>query len=259
MIDFSFYHEPPILTTQLVLEVEALSSLSMANGQPGNYYQSQRIPTLHMLYGMLENALGWHFTEDVRKEVFKKLQKTAKKKFKKNPEWADSDWLTTLPEISGSKFFSFLQYHLTIQPLAENIEVETYDDLWAQALRDSGRSFFGGSRHYDALLEDVMNRVKKKEIEFGDRSEFKDVDIETIATLPEGSKVNYRSIRSLFPQYYTSLPTIREYVDPKRSYFYTLTTTQLVHRMLSKAIENPEAPLYLGTNDGWVHATIKEL
>lgn len=259
MMDFSFYHEPPVLNTQLLLEVEALSSLSMANGQPGNYYQSQRVPTPHMLYGMLENALGWHFAEDVRKGIFKELQKVTKKKFRKDLEWATSDWLTALPKLSGSKFFSFLQYHLTIQSLTESVEVETYDDLWAQALRDSGRSFFGGSRHYDALLEDVINRAKKKEIEFGDRSEFKDVDIEAITTSPEGAKVNYRSIRPLFPQYYTSLPTIREYVDPKQSYSYTLTTTQLVHRILIEAIENPEAPLYLGTNDGWVHVTIKEL
>ena len=258
-MDFSFYQEPPVLDTQLLLEVEALSSLSMANGQPGNYYQSQRAPTTHMLYGMLENALGWHFAEDVRKEIFKELQKVTKKKFRKDPEWAISDWLTALPELSGSKFFSFLQYHLTILPLNESIDVETYDDLWSQALRDSGRSFFGGSRHYDASLESIINRVRRKEIEFGDRSEFKDVAIEAINELPEGLKVNYRSIRPMFPQYYTSLPTTREYVNPQQPYCYTLSTTQQVKTILQAAIEDPEAPLYLGTNDGWVHLTLEEL
>ncbi len=258
MIDLSFFHDPPVLDTQLTLKIEALSSLSMANGQPGNYYQSQREPTPHMLYGMLENALGWHFAEDIRKDIFKELQKAAKKQFKKNPGGAASDWLNALPETSGSKFFSFLQYHLAILPLAESVNVDTYDDLWSQALRDSGRSFFGGSRHYDATLENTMNRVKDKEVEFGDLSEFKDVDINKIEELPSGTKVNYRSIRPLFPQYYTSLPTKREYVEPRQPYQYTLTATPQVSDMICEAIADPQAPLYLGSNDGWVNVTVQK-
>ena len=258
MIDLSFFYDPPVLETEMTLKIESLSVLSMANGQPGNYYQSQRAPSSHMLYGMLENALGWHFAEDIRKSIFKQLQKDIKKQYRKDPTWASSDWLNTLPEASGAKFFSFLQYHLRILPTTEVIEANTYDDLWAQSLRDSGRSFFGGSRHYDALLENMINRVKKGEIEFGDRSEFKDADMEEIAEAPSGKKVNYRSIRPFFPQYYTSLPTKREYVDPLQPYQYTLTTTQQVSDMIYEKIANPQAPLYLGSNDGWVEVTVQK-
>lgn len=255
-MDFTFFFDPPVHSVHLTLEIDSLSPLSMASGQPGNYYQSLRIPTYHMLYGMLENALGWHFAEDIRKDIFKAMQKTAKKKFRKDAQWASSDWLNAIPESSGVKYFSFLQFHLTFDGPKQEPRVNTYDDLWAQSLRDSGRSFFGGSRHYDALLENVINRVRKGEIEFGDRSEFKDVSLEELDKLPIDAKINYRAIRSLFPQYYTSLPTIREYIEPEEPYVFDIHTTEAVSAKIIKAIENPEAPLYLGANDGWVEAKI---
>lgn len=261
-MDFSFFFEIPERSVSGLLHIEALAPLSMASGQPGNYYQSLRSPTPHMLYGMLENALGWHFAQDVRKDMFKQLQKDAKKA---NRGEAKSLWLSTQPETSDSKYFSFLQYHLEFEPSIFEPATLTYDDLWSQHLRDSGRSFFGGSRHYDASLEKTINRVRSKTIEFGDRTGFEDVKPEEIASLPDGAKVKYTSIRPLFPQYYASLPTVREYVEPIRTnkkvgdpdYLFRFNTTQKVFEMIMKALENPVAPLYLGSNDGWVHATIE--
>lgn len=258
-MDFSFFCSPPIHTTKLRLEIDALSPLSMASGQPGNYYQSLRRPTFHMLYGMLENALGWHFSEEVRRSIFKDLQKTVKKKLKKDKDWSSSEWLNNFPKPSETKFFSFLQYHLAFENLSQEPLAATHDDLWAQSLKDKGRSFFGGSRHYDVLLETVMNRVRKGEVEFGDRSEFKDFSLEELQSLPDGAKINYRSIRPLFPQYYTSLPTIREYIEPNAPYIFNIQATEAVAEMLVQAIESPAAPLYLGSNDGWIEATIIRL
>lgn len=261
-MDFSFFFDPPELTVGGILTIEALAPLSMASGQPGNYYQSLRSPSPHMLYGMLENALGWHFAEDVRKGLFKQLQKDAKKA---NKRQSKSTWLTAQPEPSNSKYFSFLQYHLEFEPSIFEPDTLTYDDLWSQNLRDSGRSFFGGSRHYDASLENTINRVRNKTIEFGDRTGFEDVKPDSLNNLSDGSKVKYTSIRHLFPQYYASLPTVREYVEPVRSnksigdpdYLFRFNTTQKVLEILVDALENPAAPLYLGSNDGWVHARIE--
>ena len=125
-MDFSFFSEPPEHTVSGLLQIEALAPLSMASGHPGNYYQSLRSPTPHMLYGMLENALGWHFAEDVRKDLFKQLQKAAKKANKKD---AKSPWLTAQPETSDSKYFSFLQYHLVFELSIFEPDTLTYDDL----------------------------------------------------------------------------------------------------------------------------------
>ena len=263
-MDFSFFFEPPELTAGAILNIEALAPLSMASGHPGNYYQSLRSPKTHMLYGMLENALGWHFAEDVRKDLFKKLQKNAKKGHKSH---AKSPWLTAQPETSDSKYFSFLHYHLEFEPSIFEPETISYDDLWSQLLRDSGRSFFGGSRHYDASLENTINRVRAKAIEFGDRIGFEDIKPDKLDQLQDGAKVKYTSIRPLFPQYYASLPTVREYVEPVRTnkkdgdpdYLFRINTTQKVLDMIIEALENPAAPLYLGTNDGWVHATIETI
>lgn len=261
-MDVSFFFEPPEHIVSGILQIEALAPLSMASGHPGSYYQSLRTPTPHMLYGMLENALGWHFAEDIRKELYKELQKRAKKEMKSQ---AKLPWLATLPEASDSKYFSFLQHHLEFEPTLFEPNSITYDDLWSQNLRDSGRSFFGGSRHYDASLENTINRVRRKTLEFGDRTGFEDVKPEDLDALPDGGKVKYTIIRHLFPQYYASLPTVREYVEPVREhkkvgeldYLFRFHTTQKVLDMLTEALENPEAPLYLGSNDGWVHATIE--
>lgn len=262
-MDFSFFSEVPEHTVSGTLQIEALAPLSMASGHPGNYYQSLRSPTPFMLYGMLENALGWHFAEDIRKGLFKQLQKDAKKA---NKSHAKLPWLSALPETSDSKYFSFLQYHLEFEPSIFEPATLTYDDLWSQHLRDPSKSsFFGGSRHYDASLENTINRVRSKNLEFGDKAEFQKVTPEQLDNLPDGSKVKYTSIRHLFPQYYASLPTVREYVEPVRTnkkndepdYLFRFNTTQKVLDMLVKAIENPAAPLYLGSNDGWINATIE--
>lgn len=262
-MDFSFFFEPPTHTVSGTLQIEALAPLSMASGHPGNYFQSLRTPSSHMLYGLLENALGWHFAEDIRRDIFKQLQKDAKKA---NKSAAKEAWLTALPETSNSKYFSFLQYHLEFEPGIVEPATLTYDDLWSQHLRDSGRSFFGGSRHYDASLEGTINRVRNKTMEFGDRTGFEDVKPDALDSLPDGAKVKYTSVRHLFPQYYASLPTTREYVEPVRAnkkvgdpdYEFRFNTTRKVLDMLVEALENPSAPLYLGSNDGWVHAKIEK-
>lgn len=257
-IDLQFFLEPPELTVKGILTIEALAPLSMVAAQPGKYYRSQPYPTDFMLYGLLENALGWHLHEVVRRQTIDGLKKQLKKKFKKDTNWVDSEWITAKPEASEVGYMSLLQYHVKFKSTIIQPATSSYDDLWSQQLRDTGRSFFGGSKHYDASLSDLLNREKQGLIEFGDRAEFQNYTDEELKNLPDGAKIKYTSIRSKFPQYYVS-PTVREYVIPNSPYLIGLDTTTTISKLLKQAFENPAAPLYLGANDGWVEVNYQEL
>lgn len=257
-IDLQFFLEPPELTTRALLTIESLAPLSMVAAQPGKYYRSQPHPTTHMLYGLLENALGWHLHDGMRKQTMDGLRKQLKKKFKKDTNWIDSEWITAKPETSEVGYMSLLQYHVKFTGTTFQPSISSYDDLWSQQLRDTGRSFFGGSKHYDASLTDLLNREKQGLVEFGDRAEFQNYTDEELKSIPDGAKIKYTAIRSKFPQYYVS-PTVREYVIPNRPYLIGLDTTPTLSKLLKEAFENPAAPLYLGANDGWVEVNYQEL
>lgn len=213
--------------------VEALSPLSMVSSLPGKYYRSQREPTPQMLYGLIENALGWHLSDKERGEIGKKL----KKKF------------GIELEKSGVGFVSILQFHLrfatsVIPPLLH------YDDLWAQHLK--GGSFIGGSRNYDWRAIKIMNAERGKKIAINDLGG-SSKDSEKLHSFEENDKIHVNVVRPYFPQYYVS-PTPREYVIPQGEYVFVIETNETLVEMLKTGFENPAAPLYLGSNDGWVEA-----
>src|SRR5205085_4748368 len=152
--NLTFLLEAPDFSVRGKLIIEALAPLSMVTSMPGKYYRSQREPTSQMLYGLIENALGWHVSEKERKELAKRLRHKFGGEFDK----------------SGVGFISLLQFHLrfstsVIPPLLH------YDDLWAQNLK--GASFIGGSRNYDNRAIKVMNAYRAGEVGFGDLSEAK--------------------------------------------------------------------------------------
>jgi CRISPR-associated protein Cas5 len=258
-IDLRFFLEPPVLTTTALLEIDTLAPLSMVAAQPGAYYRSQPAPTDFMLYGLLENALGWHLPGSARKQVIDGLKKQVKKVSKTNKAWSDSPWTKDKPIASPEAgFISLLQYHVQFVGPHVFPAVVTYDDFWSQQLRDTGRSFFGGSRHYDASLSDLMTREKRAEVEFGDRAEHKLLTEEELRQVCNGAQIQYKSIRDRFPHYYVS-PTVREYVIPHKPYLFRLQTTPTVSALLMSAFADPAAPLYLGSNDGWVEVCYEEL
>lgn len=115
-IDLSFFLEPPDLDTTAVLTIEALTPLSMSTAQPGTYYRSQPAPTEAMLYGMLENALGWHFPEDVRSDILDHLRQAAKDKLGRGHPRKKKPWITGDEDVeSGSGYVSLLQHHLEFE------------------------------------------------------------------------------------------------------------------------------------------------
>jgi len=232
-LELNFLLEKTNLTTRGKLIIDALSPLSMVSSLPGKYYRSQREPTPQMLYGLIENALGWHISDKERKEIEKKL----KKKFGMELE------------KSGVGFVSILQFHLrfstsVIPPLLH------YDDLWAQHLK--GGSFIGGSRNYDNQAIKIMNAERAKKIVINDLgASSKNAD--KFHNFQDDDKIHVSVVRPYFPQYYVS-PTPREYVIPQGEYIFVAETNENLAEMIKKAFENPAAPLYLGSNDGWVEA-----
>lgn len=238
-MDLEYLEQPPLFSTVAVLTVDALAPLSMVAKMPGKYYRSQDAPTDEMLYGLLENALGWHISEKDRSELIKQMQK--------------KHGGTT--RASGSGFKSLLQFHLRFGLRITNGSsgaVERYDDYWSQHLRTGGLEFFGGSREHDAALIPLVNAAAEKRISLTDSGGLRDDNART--EFQPGDKINFSVVRSLFPRYYVS-PTPREYVIPSMPYQYRVETSSELAEMIARALEDPAAPLYLGSNDGWVEAS----
>lgn len=229
--NFPSLNNQPDFSSVGILTVDPLAPLSMVARMPGKYYRSQPAPTDEMLYGLLENALGWHIAEKDRNEIIKHLQKKHGKAARE----------------SGVGYRSLLQFHLRFG-LSQMPQVMHYDDYWSQHL--SGPSFVGGSREYDARAIPLMNAVAGRKVTINDRAEAKK-EPELLTTFQEGQIVHLNVLRPYFPQYYIS-PTPREYVVPNGPYRYRVETSAELAHMVAEAIADPAAPLYLGSNDGWV-------
>ncbi len=233
-LNLSILGAAPEYSQSALLTIDALAPLSMVAKMPGKYYRSQPEPTDGMLLAMLENALGWHISIKERDVLLKVLAKRHKQPAQR----------------SGVGFGSVLQWHVRIAS-RQVPEAMHYDDLWAQHLR--GSSFPDGSRNYDSSMIPLMNAKRGGHITTGDTADAKR-DPELIRDFQSGDKINIALLRPHFPQYYAS-PTPREYIVPDGVYKYKIETSSALARVLADAIEEPSAPLYLGSNEGWVDAT----
>ena len=221
----------PDYSTCGLLTIHPLAPLSMVAKMPGKYYRCQPAPTHEMLYGLLENALGWHIAAPERDQIIKQLEKRLGK--------------TT--SMSGVGFRSLLQYHVRfgvgILPA-----VTHYNDLWSQHLH--GPSFVGGSREHSYEAIPLVNAIADKRVQVNDRAEA-GKEAELLTEFQDGQTVHLNVLRPYFPQYYVS-PTAREYIIADGPYKYRVETSPELATLLADAIANPAAPLYLGSNDGWV-------
>lgn len=232
-LDLSILRAAPEYSKCAILTIDALAPLSMVAKMPGKYYRSQPEPTDGMLLAMLENALGWHISTKERDAILKVLAKRHKQPAQR----------------SGVGFGSVLQWHLRI--INRHVpDVMHYDDLWAQHLH--GSSFPDGSRNYDSEMIPLMNAKRRGDITTGDTADAKR-DPELLREFQSGDKINIALLRPHFPQYYAS-PTPREYVVPDGLYCYKIETSPMLADLLAAAIIEPAAPLYLGSNEGWVDA-----
>ena len=255
-MDLSFFHDPPERTARGALVVRALAPLSLVSAQPGSYYQSTTAPSDAMLLGLIENALGWHLGATDRKAALKSLQKQAKKAHGKT-EWAGSEWLTRPPTGSDSGFVSLLGHHLAFDGLREIPPTLAYDDLWARQAHRAD-DFWGGSRRYDARLDRVVTGLRQGSVTLASKGTATHADLESVERgVAPGETVFQTALKPRFPYYYVS-PTPRGYVVPRGEYRFGASATPAVARLVAAALADPAAPLYLGSNDGWVDARWEE-
>jgi CRISPR-associated protein Cas5 len=227
-------------SVRAMLTIDALAPLSMVTSMPGKYYRSQPEPSPQMIYGLMENALGWHVTDRTsEKQRAKFINRLAKKHKKQAQE-------------TGVGFASLLQFHVMIESIAVP-PLMHYDDLWSQHLR--GSKFTTGSRNYDYKAIPLLNAVKDeaRNIKIEEKAA-SSRDPQMLTTFFDGARIHPDVLRPHFPQYYVN-PKPREYVEPRGAYKCVVATSSQLAGMIAIALDNPAAPLYLGSNDGWVDVT----
>lgn len=237
-VDISVLFEQPDPTVRSLLIITPLAPLSMVVALPGSYYRTQSEPSKQMIYGLLENLLGWHFPDSLRREIIKELAKFYKKKLKL------SDDSVGAFESSGSKYTPLLQKHLLIEkpPFDYKPSVKGYDDYWTQHLKDVDQRHAKGNRNYDYRLSKSIDTIYE---------EPKDQQDSMWASL-------FKEKGEQFPAYYQK-PTKREFVVVTGNFRYPLLVQEDLLRLLEDAVANTVAPTYLGTNEGWVDLNIRRL
>ena len=232
MIDFRNIKAESISMEPLRIEVEALAPLSLCIAQPGKYYASNGIPTEGMLYGMFENALGIHLPDEDRKKMIRSLNLEA--------------------GASQSGFSSVLKHLVKVVRLREPFITQRYDDLWCQLLR--GDAFWTGSREHSSDAISILNASKDKKISIKDKAGF-NKEHGIVRDFSDGEEVHIKALRPFFPEYYPT-PTPREYVVWDGVLGIELQVFSELKEELCEKLESPSAPLYLGSNDGWVDVNV---
>lgn len=231
LLDLLFYDKPDF-STSAILTIEAMAPLSMVSSLPGSYFRSQPYPTEMMMLGLFENALGLHLVDELREELRKKH------KF----QW----------RRSRSRFQSILQNHIRFSGSRILPAVMHYDDLWAQHLRNA--AFISGSRTYDWRVIPALNADRQKDISIAERAGYSK-ESKKVTEFEEGDEIHINPFREFFPQYYPS-PTPREYVVWDGPFKVRFETGDALLSALMNACCEPVGPLFLGSNDGWVDASI---
>ncbi len=261
-IDISVLFDKPELNHKASLFIEPLAPLSLVTSMPGAYYRSQREPSDFMIYGMLENLLGWHFTDDERNPIITNLKSHYKKQYKLNLNFAKTP--------VGYK--PLLQHHLKIeQLLLKPSYYGSYEDYWTQHLKHNDIRHFDGSRNYDYSLEQEVNILKSgreelKIIKSKSKTIRESLQKEANKKKQEEIKKEIKKLEAdlmkksyeKMSNYYSS-PKTREYIIVKNKYGYIVTSTPQLLKLLNECTNQLISPLYLGTNEGWVDLKIESL
>ncbi len=236
-IDIEVLFEKPEPTTKASIFIEPLAPLSLVTSIPGAYYRSQREPSEFMIYGMLENLLGWHFTDKERDPIIKAIKKYYKKKYKNDEKLATIEF-----DKTGVGFKPLLQHHLKIEKLLLKPHIESFEDYWTQHLKDVDERHAKGTRNYDSRIEFEANNIYAMQKEKRDKA-WKNIFEENVG---------------LFPAYYQS-PVKREFIIVNGKYGYFISANESILNLLINSANNLNNPLYLGTNEGWIDLNIKKI
>ena len=204
-----------------MLKIKPLAPLSMVSSIPGSFYRSNPEPTKAMIYGMLENIMGWHYSDQIRTSLRKYLQK----KFKKDKK-------EFVVEASESGFNPIIQNFIVIEKLFVRPTTVSYNDLWTQHLKHDDKRHFDGVRNYDWRHTKLINTISES-----------------------GKATILKELGSHFPNYYQS-PKKREYVIVQGDYIYEVNVLASYKDDIISCINNPVSPPYLGTSEGWVDVTL---
>ncbi|WP_200976490.1 type I-PGING CRISPR-associated protein Cas5p [Echinicola sp. 20G] len=204
-----------------MLKIRPLAPLSLVSASPGSFYRSSSKPSDEMVYGMLENIMGWHFSKEIRRDCSKVIKKRAKKD---KSEWVDAKSLSGYEPV--------IQNYVQIKKLFVQPYTSSYIDLWTQHLKHNDKRHFDGVRNYDHRFTREINMAS-------------DSDKETILK----SNIGH------FPKYYQS-PKKREFITVQGEYIYEVNIKEdFVNHLIDK-IEDPFSVPYLGTSEGWVDVVL---
>lgn len=204
-----------------MLKVRPLAPLSLVSSIPGSFYRSNHEPTQSMLFGLLENMLGWHYSPEIRRAIKRAVNKNSKSKVKFEDVFSESG------------YEPMVQQYVRIHKLFLKPITESYVDLWTQHLKHNDKRHFDGIRNYDWRLAKQISLV--------------DGDKQKEALL--------KSNQSKFPNYYQS-PKRREFIKVTGEYIYRIEIENSFVDTLLEKVENPVSPPFLGTSEGWVDVKI---
>src|SRR5680860_886801 len=244
--DLSLLFEKPEKDKQVILTIEPLAPLSIVSTLPGSYYRSLSKPTKFNLCGMFENILGWHIGQKDRKQILKNMKKVFKQKYK----ISDFDI-----ETSSSGYTSLLGHLFEVELVFVPPTVTRYDDLWTQQLKHNDK------RHMDGTANLSLHVIKeKKQL----KMETQAVDNNIKLDKREKSKKKDSLINDFvssnldkLPMYYTS-PTPREFIVIEGAYQIKLSISSYLLNAFENLLKENNLS-YLGTNEGWVDLSIKEI
>ena len=234
-VDLSILSKEPTRERQVILTIEPLAPLSIVSTLPGSYYKSLDKPTKANLCGMFENVLGWHIEVKHRNAILKKM----KQDYKKSHNITDFE-----KETSAVGYTSLLGHLFEIECFFVPAIVTRYDDYWTQHLKhDDARHLKGTANLSYRLISE------KRQLPTDNKGKVSDVTFGKFLK----EKENY----SGFPMYYSS-PTPREFIVVQGNYQIKLSINSYLLEGLKQSLtENNLA--YLGTSEGWVDLSIKEI
>ncbi len=231
--DLSILFQEPERDKQVILTIEPLAPLSIVSSLPGSYYKSLDKPTKANLCGMFENAMGWHIGNKDRIAIFKKMKQVYKKSYK----------ITDFEvETSAVGYTSLIGHLFEVElPIIPAI-IARYDDYWTQQLKhDDARHLKGTANLSYQLIK------KKRNLPSDDKGKISD---KTYTAFLKENNSNY-------PMYYTS-PKPREFIVLEGNYQIKLLMSSYLFEGLQKSLEENNIA-YLGTNEGWVNLSIKQI
>ncbi len=246
-IDLSILNQRPEKDMQVILSIDPLAPLSIVSTFPGSYYKSQNVPTKANLCGIFENVMGWHLGKKERSAIHKETKKFYKKKFKIN------EIEKTQSAVGYTSLIGHL-FDIELPHFYPPIDCR-YDDLWTQQMKHNDKRHMDGTANLSWQVIQDKSWLKKELKAIDDNDKFDKKEKKNL----KDKLINDFVANNLerLPMYYTS-PTAREFIIVNQPYQIKLLINEHLFNMLNDCFEEYNIA-YLGTNEGWVDLSIKEL